>query len=89
MAAPYRRFKHPTAPHSMWGALLLMLFLPFVTGCLTTLAISAAAGSGGDNNYVEAAKETAGDAVDMVRDAADNTALSAHDAVTSITDSAD
>lgn len=80
------------APRRLRGLLLLaplLLLIPLTAGCLTTLAISAVAGSGGDNEHVEKVKETARDVAEQVRDTADDIALSAHDAVRSITDTSD
>jgi hypothetical protein len=64
----------------------LVLVLPLATGCLTTLAVSAVAGSGGGNEQVEQVKETASDVVEHARNAVDDAALSAHDTLKSVTD---
>lgn len=47
---------------------LLLLALPLTAGCLTTLAVSAVAGSGAGGEHLDAAKETARDAANVARD---------------------
>ncbi len=64
----------------------LLLLLPLTCGCLTTLVITAASQSGGDNEHVEQIKETARDVADQARDVADDLALSVHDTIESIND---
>jgi hypothetical protein len=41
--------------------LALLLALPLIAGCLTTLAVSAIAGSGAGSEHLDTAKETARD----------------------------
>lgn len=63
-----------------------LLLLPLLSGCLTTLAITAATGGGGANSeHIEQVKETAKDVADHARDAADHVAESAEDAFDSVT----
>lgn len=63
-----------------------LLLVPLTAGCLTTLAVSAVAGSGDKSEHVETVKEAAKDAAERVRDAADDVALSAHDTFEAIGD---
>jgi hypothetical protein len=67
----------------------LLLVLPLMCGCLTTLAISAVAGSGAGGEQVEAAKNTARDVASSARDKADEISLSAHDVLESWTSGSD
>jgi hypothetical protein len=63
----------------------LLLALPLMCGCLTTLAISALAGSGSGGEQMETVKNTAKDVAATARDTADNISLSAQDAFDSLT----
>ncbi len=67
----------------------LLLALPLMPGCLTTLAVSAAAGSGTGDEHIEAAKETARDIADRIRDKVDEIGLSAQDLLDSLRGSSD
>jgi hypothetical protein len=67
----------------------LLLTLPLLSGCLTTLAISALANSGAGGEHAEVAKETAKEVADKARDTADNISLSAHDVFESWTAGSD
>lgn len=61
----------------------LLMVLPLLTGCLTTLALSALAGSGGGGEHAEVVKETAKEVAAKARDTADDISLSAHDVLES------
>lgn len=63
----------------------LLLGLPLLSGCLTTLAVSALANSGAGGEHAEVAKETAKEVAASARDKADEISLSAHDLVESWT----
>jgi hypothetical protein len=65
----------------------LLLALPLTCGCLTTLAISALAGSGSGGEQMETVKNTARNVAVGARDAADDISLSAQDAFDSLTTS--
>jgi hypothetical protein len=58
---------------------IVLLALPLTAGCLTTLAVSAVAGSGAGSEHLDAAKETARDAADAAREKAEDIAESAED----------
>ena len=59
----------------------LLLVLPLMCGCLTTLAISAVAGSGAGGEQVDTARQTAQDVASNARDKADDLGLYAQDAL--------
>lgn len=67
----------------------ILLALPLICGCLTTLAVSAIAGSGSgtNNEHLETAKDTARVITEKARDTADDLSLSAHDAFESLSGS--
>ncbi len=67
----------------------LLLVLPLLAGCLTTLAVSAVAGSGSDNEHIEAARQTAREAASAARDKAEEISLSAQDLLDSLRGSGD
>ena len=74
-------------PHASRLLLIpLLLALPLVSGCLTTLAVSALAGSGSGagNEHLDAAKETARDVAASARDKADDISLSAQEVLESL-----
>jgi hypothetical protein len=66
-------------PRRAWllPVVLLLLALPLTAGCLTTLAVSAVAGSGAGSEHLDAAKQTAKEAADVARETACEIAQSA------------
>ncbi len=58
-----RRNNQSRRPAHAWllPVVPLLLTLPLTAGCLTTLAVTAVAGSGAGSEHLDAAKETAAD----------------------------
>ncbi len=87
--SPTRRDKQGYhRPRNAFRLLLipLLLALPLICGCLTTLAISAIAGSGSGagNEHLDAVKETAQDVAASARDKAEDIGLSAQEVFESL-----
>jgi hypothetical protein len=72
--------------HRILYIIPLVVIVSLVSGCLTTMAISAIAGQNNDSGSgsVNSAKETARDVADKARETADDISLSAHDAIESL-----
>lgn len=60
-------------------ACLLLAILPLTSGCLTTLALTAASRSGVADEHIGPAREVAEQATSAARDTAENVADSAQD----------
>ncbi len=76
-----RRNNQSRRPAHAWllPVVPLLLTLPLTAGCLTTLAVSAVAGSGAGGEHFDAAKETARDVAAAASEKASDIAESAEE----------